>query len=129
MERKWEMGAWCDIPLSRPSIEIGYTQDVKLTLVQCSMELSRHITKPLAEGAEVVFVGVFERTVGNALQNGALWSPINRAWVLRFSGKVGKEAERLASEFAESRITGSRITEAAMIVIERARAIEARITA
>jgi len=123
------MGAWCDIPLSRPSIEIGYTQDVKLTLVQCTMEFSRHITKPLAEGAEADFVDVFERTVGNAIQNGAVWSPMNRAWVLRFCGKVGKEAERLATQFAESHITGPRISEAAMIMIERARVIEARMTA
>jgi hypothetical protein len=129
MERKWQMGAWCDIPLNRPSKEVGYTDDVKVILVQCSMEFSRHITKPLAEGAEADFVGVFERTVGNALQNGALWSPINRAWVLRFSGKIGKEADRLASECGESLITGQQIAEAAMSVIERAQAIEARITA
>ena len=122
------MGTWCDIPLGTRN-EITYTPMMRSVLVQCTVEFSRHIHKPLGEAAEEDFLAVFECTVGNALQAGARWTPLARAFVLRFVGHVGKEAERLTTAFGEPHITGPRVRQAAEIAITHAREIEARLRA
>jgi hypothetical protein len=122
------MGAWCDVPLAKN--EIDYANEiVRSVLVECTVEFARHIDKPFGEGAEANWLALFEQTIGRGLQNGAKWSPVNRAWVLRFVGRVGKEAAHLTTECGESRITGQRLSQAVSIVIEHARKVEARISA
>jgi hypothetical protein len=123
------MGAWCDIPLKTTNV-VNYDNTViRSVLVECTIEFGRQTGKPLGVGAEQNFLAIWEKTVGIALQNGATWSPVNRAWVLHFLGKVGKEAARLTTSFGESHVTGQRVNQAASIVIEHARKVEARISA